>query len=54
MARNGDPLNVNGGPRKGWLNMNKRSFALIMATAVLVLCFLSPFASAVTICAIRP
>jgi hypothetical protein len=29
--------------------MNKRSFALIMATAALVLCLLSPFASAVTI-----
>jgi hypothetical protein len=31
------------------MNMNKRSFALIMATAALVLCFLSPFAGAVTI-----
>jgi len=29
--------------------MNKRTLALIMATAVLVLCFLSPFAGAVTI-----
>jgi len=29
--------------------MNKRSFALIMATAALVLCLLSPFAGAVTI-----
>ena len=29
--------------------MNKKSFALIMATAVLVLCLLSPFAGAVTI-----
>jgi hypothetical protein len=32
------------------MNMNKRSLALIMATAVLVLCLLSPFAGAVTIC----
>ncbi len=31
------------------MNMNKKSFALIMTTAVLVLCFLSPFAGAVTI-----
>jgi len=31
------------------MNMNKRSLTLIMATAALVLCLLSPFAGAVTI-----